>query len=193
MSNSQVLGIRWIWHETQKEWEHMGYMTRWLDREGQLQQELLSDIERSMEVEFAKDGWWCDSNSFGLVVNSTSGQLRKVWASDAHTFTEDGLLIADDFGDEEEELEWEGFGQGWDDAVRVLEWRNQWRKVWWAEGTFTPEMAQKVTGFAMMENASTEALLMLEAARKVFGDLPVVYVTASPAHDEMLSEYEAQE
>lgn len=176
---NEIMGIRWMWYTPESEFQ--GY-PGWKSPTELMQQELDYDGERSMEVDYRSEGWWCNENSFGLVVNPTSGLLRKVWASDAHTFSEDGILISDDFGDEEEELEWEGFAQSWEDAHRILAWRNATGKDWWAEGTFTPQMAKHLVSFAMMENPTKDVLIMLDAARQIFGDLPIIRIQAHPNH-----------
>lgn len=166
--STQLLAIRWTWWQDPATYSGMRYIpaNEWLEMERD------SEMESSCEVEYYGAEWWCCSDSFGLVLNPAS-PMRRVWASDAHTYcNRKGLLVSDDQPSSAH------IAVGWEGAYKKMpKWRNC-EKTWWSEGTFPPK--PDIVAFAMLENPSEDALKMYEHAKIVFGDLPVITVTGHP-------------
>jgi len=174
IEDSRLIAIRWTWWPEE---EDQAYS--YLPAKEFLERERDYEGESSCEVERKGGLWWACPDSFGLVLDP-SYPIRKVWGTDVHTFSENGLLIPGDWceGDEEEErLE----ANGWEEAnQKFLEWRpTPESKIWWAEGTW-PGAKGKVVAFALTRVISTSCRKMWEVAREVFGDLPVLVVDAHP-------------
>lgn len=167
----QLLAIRWTWYQDPKEYQGLRYIPadQWLEGERD------SEMESSCEVEYFGGEWWCSKASFGLVLNPTT-PIRRVWASDVHTYCNDkGLLVADD------QPHSAHTAIGWEGAYKKMpKWR-QCPKTWWSEGTFPAR--PDVVAFAMMTEADESCHFMWEAAKKVFGDLPVINITGHPEAD----------
>jgi len=161
----QLLAIRWIWYQDPEEYQGIQYIPpkEWMKAERD------STSESSCEVEYFAGEWWCGPSSFGLVLDPNS-TMRRVWASDAHTYCNNkGLLISDDCPSSAHTA------VGWEGAYKKMpKWR-RYEKTWWSEGTFPAR--PKVVAFAMTEDSNSDAHVMWAAAKEVFGDLPIIRVT----------------
>jgi hypothetical protein len=164
----QLLAIRWVWYQDPE-----GYQgTRYIPAKEWLEMERDSSQESSCEVEYFAGQWWAGCTSFGLALDPTSS-MRRVWASDVHTYCNDkGLLVADDRPCSAHTA------IGWEGAYKKMpKWR-KYEKTWWSEGTFPAR--PRVVAFAMTADADESVSVVWEAAKEAFGDLPVIIITGHP-------------
>lgn len=171
----QLLAIRWVWYTPKSEWN--SGLNTWMSPTELMRAERDAEWERSCEVEYQDGLWWAGPDNFGLVLDS-SYPIRKVWASDVHTYIEDGILIPDDLSDPKDFEDMEV--SGWDEAYqKFLEWRpTPEYKAWWAEATFPAK--PPVVAFARPQGAGKNWKVMHRAAVKAFGDLPIIDVAVHP-------------
>lgn len=86
MNKNRLLAIRWTWWPDPKD-DYQSF----IDGKTFLTKEKEYYGESSYEVEYRDGLWWATPDSFGLILDPDY-PIRKVWATDVHTFSENGLF-----------------------------------------------------------------------------------------------------